>query len=179
MGQHRLVRKGMFLYDCLLHVPMIWIVPGLKGGRRSKALTQGVDYLPTLIELTGGKARPELPGRSLKQTFAGAAEPAGRAIFTSASYGELTRELVEKNKMSAEDPEIPLHSLAEENSSDSKNRYSMVRTHEWKFLLSESRPPELYRMNDGWIERQNVAEKAEHAAVRRGMEQKLRAFWRW
>ena len=38
---------------------------------------------------------------------------------------------------------------------------------------------ELYRMNDGWIERQNVAEKAEHAAVRRGMEQKLRAFWRW
>jgi hypothetical protein len=46
-------------------------------------------------------------------------------------------------------------------------------------LLSESRPPELYRMNDGWIERENVAERAEHAAVRRDMEQKLWAFWRW
>ena len=81
--------------------------------------------------------------------------------------------------MSSEDPETPLHTLAEENSSDSKNRYSMVRTHEWKFLLSESRPAELYRMNDGWIERENVAERAEHAAVRRDMEQKLRSFWRW
>ena len=100
---------------------MIWNVPGLKGGRRSKALTQGIDYLPTLIELTGGKALPELPGRT---------------IFTSASYGELSRDLVEKNKMSQEDPEAPLHTLAEENSSDSTNRYSMVRTHEWKFPLS-------------------------------------------
>src|SRR5882672_3343150 len=49
MGQHRLVRKGMFLYDCLLHVPMIWNAPGLKGGQRSKALTQGIDFFPTLI----------------------------------------------------------------------------------------------------------------------------------
>ena len=50
---------------------MIWNVPGHKGGRRSKALTQGSDYLPTLIELTGGKARPELPGRSLEADLRG------------------------------------------------------------------------------------------------------------
>ena len=81
--------------------------------------------------------------------------------------------------MSSEDPETPLHSLAEEESGDSTNRYSMVRTHEWNFRLSESRPPELYRMNDGRIERENVAGKAEHVAVRRDMEQRLRAFWRW
>ncbi len=178
MGQHRLVRKGMFLYDCLLHVPMIWHIPGLKGGQRSKALTQGIDYLPTLIQLTGGKARPELPGRSLTQTFTGSQEPAARIIFTSASYGELSRELVEQNKMK-DDPETPLHSLAEETSSDSKNRYSMVRSREWKFLMSESRPPELYRMNDGWVEKENIAEKTEHATVRREMEQKLQAFWKW
>ena len=28
MGTHRMVRKGMFLYDSLLHVPMIWWAPG-------------------------------------------------------------------------------------------------------------------------------------------------------
>ncbi len=178
MGQHRLVRKGMFLYDCLLHVPMIWHVPGLKGGQRSKVLTQGIDYFPTLIELTGGKMRPELPGRSLKQALNGTQDPAARNIFTSASYGELSRELVEQNKMK-NDPETPLHSLAEESSSDSKNRYAMVRSREWKFLMSESRPPELYRMSDGWLERENVAEKAENATVRREMEQKLQAFWKW
>ncbi len=179
MGQHRLVRKGMFLYDCLLHVPMIWSVPGLRGGRRTKAMAQGIDYFPTLIELTGGKARPELPGRSLKQTFGGAAEQAGRTMYTSASYGELSREIVEKNKDSNAEADTPLHTLAEENSSSPTNKYSMVRTHEWKFLLSQSRPAELYRMNDGWIERENVVEKAEFAGVRREMEQKLRAFWKW
>ena len=28
MGHHHMVRKGMFLYDALLHVPMIWYAPG-------------------------------------------------------------------------------------------------------------------------------------------------------
>ena len=178
MGQHRLVRKGMFLYDCLLHAPMIWHVPGLKGGQRMKALTQSIDYFPTLLELTGGKARPDLPGRSLKSAMGGGPEPAGRQIFTSASYGELPREVVETNHLNSQ-PDAPLHTLAEEMSSDSKNRYSMARSREWKFLLSESRPPELYRMNGGWVEQENVAEKAEYAPVRREMEQKVRAFWQW
>ncbi|HTM50504.1 MAG TPA: sulfatase-like hydrolase/transferase [Bryobacteraceae bacterium] len=179
MGQHRLVRKGMFLYDCLLHVPMIWNAPGLRGGRRSKTLAQGIDYFPTLVDLTGGKAPDGLAGRSLKPFFSGASDPAGHAIFTSASYGELSRELVETNKVASEDAETPLHTLAEETSSGSGNRYSMMRTREWKFLLSESRPPELYRMNDGWVERENLADRPEHAPVRRQMEQRLRAFWRW
>jgi len=179
MGQHRLVRKGMFLYDCLLHVPMIWSIPGMKGGLRTRQLTQGIDYFPTLIELTGGKPRPDLPGRSLKSAFAGVPEPATRTIYTSASYGELSREIVEKNKDSNEDPETPLHTLAEENSSSPKNRYAMVRTHDWKYLMSESRPPELYKMNDGFIERENVATKPENATVRHDLEQKLQAFWKW
>lgn len=33
--------------------------------------------------------------------------------------------------------------------------------------------------NDGWVEKENIAEKAEHATVRREMEQKLQAFWKW
>ncbi|MEO7651132.1 MAG: sulfatase-like hydrolase/transferase [Bryobacteraceae bacterium] len=142
MGQHRLVRKGMFLYDALLHVPMLWRVPGMKGGRRTKVLTRGIDIFPTLADLTGGTLPRELPGRSLKSVFAGP-EPdeTGRAIFTSAAYGELPRELVEKNKDSSADPETPLHSLAEERSSRPENRYSMIRTRDWKFLLSESRAP--------------------------------------
>lgn len=179
MGQHRLVRKGMFLYDCLLRIPMIWSAPGMKGGVRSNALTQGIDIFPTLLELTGGRSQTSLPGRSLKSSFSGAPDQPGRTIFTSASYGELPREVVEKHTHSSEDPETPLHSLAEENSSDSKNRYAMIRNHEWKFLRSESRPPELYRMNDGWVERENLAERSEYASVRRDLEQRLHAFWRW
>ena len=123
---------------------------------------------------------PEDPAaRVARARCRGSPDAAGRAIFTSAAYGELPRELVEKNRIEGEDPEIPLHSLAEETSSKPENRYAMARTHEWKFLLSESRPPELYRMSDGWVERQNVAGQPEYASVRRDMEQRLRSFWRW
>src|SRR2546421_13111194 len=70
MGQHRAVRKAMFLYDALLHVPMIWHVPGLTGrGRRLQALAQGIDIFPTLGDLTGGELKWHLPGRSLKPLF--------------------------------------------------------------------------------------------------------------
>ena len=72
MGQHRAVRKAMFLYDALLHVPMIWHVPGMGGrARRTEALAQGIDIFPTLVELTGGKTDDYLPGRSLKPILTG------------------------------------------------------------------------------------------------------------
>ena len=179
MGQHRLVRKGMFLYDCLLHVPMIWHVPGIRGGRRSKALTQGIDIFPTLVDLTGGKMPRETPGRSLKALFAAEPNEPERAVFTSSGYAELPRETVEQHKNSAEDSETPLHSLAEEVSSHAQYRNSMIRTRDWKFILSESRPPELYRMDGGWVERENVADRSENAAVRRDMEERLTKWWKW
>jgi hypothetical protein len=72
-----------------------------------------------------------------------------------------------------------LHSLAEETSSHAQFRNSMIRTREWKFILSESRPPELYRMDGGWVERENVADRSEYAAIRRGFDERLRAWWKW
>src|SRR5205823_4101665 len=97
MGHHRAVRKAMFLYDALLHVPMIWHVPGKSGnGRRTQALAQGIDIFPTIVDLTGGNPNRDLPGRSLKPILTGNDQPdASRAIFTSAAYAELPRELIE------------------------------------------------------------------------------------
>jgi len=77
---------------------MIWKAPGFGGARRSKVLEQGIDIFPTMIELTGGKARPDLPGRSLKQALAGTPGPASCAIFTSAGYAELPPEMVEQHR---------------------------------------------------------------------------------
>jgi arylsulfatase A-like enzyme len=179
MGQHRLVRKGMFLYDCLLHVPMLWHIPGTRGGRQSKALTQGIDIFPTLVDLTGGKLPRELPGRSLKPLFASEPNEPDRAIFTGCGYAELPRETVEEHKNSKEDPDTPLHSLAEEVTSHAEHRSAMARTRDWKFIQSESRPPELYRMDGGWIERENLAGRPENAAIRRSLEQRVQSWWKW
>jgi hypothetical protein len=69
--------------------------------------------------------------------------------------------------------------MAEETSSLPQKRYAMVRTQEWKFLLSESRPPELYQMNGGWVETRSVADRPEFAAARREWERCLRSFGSW
>jgi len=180
MGHHRAVRKGMFLYDALVHVPMIWYVPGLsRPGRRTRALSHGVDVFPTLVDLTGGTPPRDLPGRSLKPVLAGEEAAERDAIFTSAAYGELPRELVETNQLRSNDKKVPLHTLVEDGSDVPQHRMSMLRTQEWKFILNESRPPELYRMDGGWVERENVAERNEFAEVRRQFEKRLQAWWRW
>jgi len=48
MGHHRAVRKAMFLYDALLHVPMIlacaWNCRPRRGA--TTALAQGIDIFP-------------------------------------------------------------------------------------------------------------------------------------
>lgn len=181
MGQHRAVRKAMFLYDALLHVPMIWLVPGMTArGLRLRALAQGIDIFPTLADLTGGKLENDLPGHSLKPLLiAGDRSDDRPAIFTSAGYGEWPRELIETNRLKSANPETPLHTHVEDGSDVLQHRQSMVRTREWKLILSESRGPELYRMNGGWTEQANVAGQKEFASVRKDLEQRLTAWWRW
>lgn len=179
MGHHRAVRKAMFCYDSLLHVPMIWYVPGIAGRGRTQALTQGIDVFPTLVDLTGGKPPADLPGRSLRPVLTGAAPGVRDAAFTSAAYGEWPRELVETNRLSTASPTTPLHTLVEDGSDIPDHRMAMLRTHEWKLILNESRPPELYRMDGGWVERENLAARPEYASIRRQLEQRLTAWWRW
>jgi len=55
----------------------------------------------------------------------------------------------------------------------------MVRTSQWKLILNETRPPELYKMADGWTERENLAEKRDFRGVRRSLEAKIRDVWKW
>ncbi len=181
MGQHRAVRKAMFLYDALLHVPMIWRVPGMGDrGRRIEALAQGIDIFPTLVELTGGKPDSDLPGRSLKPILTDKnRSDDNRAIFTSAGYAELPRELIETNRLRSADPALPLHTLVEDGSDIPQYRQSTIRTREWKLVLSESRPPELYRMAGGWIERKNLASEEIYASIRRDLETRLISWWKW
>jgi hypothetical protein len=180
MGQHRAVRKSMFLYDALLHVPMIWHVPGITRGRRTHALAQGIDIFPTLVELTGGKLSGDLPGRSLKPMMHGQDDTdPNHAIFTSAGYGEWPRELIETHRLSSADVNLPLHTLVEDGGDEFQYRQAMIRSQEWKLLMSESRPPELYHMNGGWIERENVFNNNSFANVRRDLEKRLKEWWQW
>jgi len=62
LGEHgRLVHTQA--YPECLHIPLIVVAPG-RGGARVARVVETVDYAPTIYELTGVQAPPDLPGRS-------------------------------------------------------------------------------------------------------------------
>ncbi|MDZ7722233.1 MAG: sulfatase-like hydrolase/transferase [candidate division KSB1 bacterium] len=182
MGQHRMVRKGEYLYDALLHVPMIWYAPGyIESGLRVPNLAQGVDIFPTLVDLAGGAPDENLSGRSLKPFLTGEPrEEPEYTIFASTAYSELPPNYFEDPEpFIPPKEEDPFHSRVQNLVSRPKQRCAMARTRDWKLILNENRPPELYHMNGGWIERKNVADNKEFAAIRGKLENRIRETWAW
>lgn len=182
MGHHRMVRKGMFLYDALLHVPMIWYAPALiKSGIRVKNMAQGVDLFPTLADLTGGRVADELPGRSLKPLLRGASkQEKDFAVFASAAYSDLPPNYFDDPEQPYDpDSDVPFHTRVENLTWKAESRTAMVRTSHWKLILNETRSPELYKMAEGWTEKENLAEKRDFRSVRRTLEAKIRDVWKW
>ena len=183
MGHHRMVRKGMFLYDSLLHVPMIFYAPArLPKGHRVSNISQGVDLFPTLVDLTGGNIPEGLPGRSLRLLLEG-----GRlqdrndfSVFAAAAYSDLPEDYFDNPEPAYKpDSDIPFHTRVERLTWKTENRIAMARTLDWKLIVNESRPPELYNMAGGRTERENVAENREYTATRASLERTIESIWKW
>jgi arylsulfatase A-like enzyme len=182
MGEHRMVRKGMFLYDALLHVPLICYAPGIiKKGMRVKNLSQHVDIFPTLIDMTGGSSGDDFPGRSLLPFLNGETkEDKDFAIMASAMYSDLPPNYFNNPELPYNpNSERPFHSRVEDLTWNDEQRTIMVRTPDWKFIQNESHPPELYHMAGGFVEKENVADKKEHSNIRKTLENKVKSEWKW
>ena len=69
---HGNVEHGRTLYEEQLRVPMIWRLPaGAGGGRRIAGHADQLDVTPTLLDLAGLPADPQLPGSSLTPVLEG------------------------------------------------------------------------------------------------------------
>ncbi len=180
MGDYGMVRKGMFLYDSLLHVPLLWWAPGrIASGARTDALALSADLFPTLAELTGGESPPQASGASIADTLL--RQESGRdEIFTSAAYGDLAPDVLPPNLAPDDEDGTPRHTRVLQPTMRPTHRTKMVRTPEWKLIQSETGPPELYRIEDiRPKERRNLVDVAEHSRIRRNLERKLGAWWTW
>jgi len=71
LGEHGEMSHGLFIYDATLKVPFVVAGPGVSGGRIAPTVARGIDVLPTLLDLAGMKARPEIEGRSLRPALEG------------------------------------------------------------------------------------------------------------
>jgi len=87
VGHHGLMAKGCAFYEGLVRVPLIVSMPGtVEAGRTCDALVELVDIAPTLLELAGMPADPEMHGRSLLPLLTGAANPAEHRDAAMCTY---------------------------------------------------------------------------------------------
>lgn len=82
LGEHGEYNHGIFLYDSTLRIPWIMAGPGIPPGVRVQQQAREIDLLPTILDLTGGKAAPVVQGTSLVPTFF------GKPVDTAYSYEE-------------------------------------------------------------------------------------------
>jgi len=69
--EHNLVEHTECLYDEVLRVPLIFIGPELKGGKRIQAQARSIDVIPTLLDLCGLSSKSEIQGVSLAPAIHG------------------------------------------------------------------------------------------------------------
>lgn len=167
MGEYNMVRKAMFLYDALLHVPMIWYAPGrIKEGRKLDDLAQYVDLFPTLLDFAGVNLPKDIAGKSLKNTLQGSEEKVNKYVFAESSYSKLPDNYWDNpepyyNTKSTR----PFHSRVEALTWGNAFKTAMLRSEEWKLIASDGEKPELYFMGSKHIERENVANNPKYRAV--------------
>ena len=72
LGEHGEEEHGFFIYDAVVHVPLIMRYPARIGrGVRVKTEARSVDLVPTVLDLAGLPPVASLPGRSLMPDIAG------------------------------------------------------------------------------------------------------------
>lgn len=72
LGEHGEHTHGVFLYDSTLRIPFLIAGPGIPAGLRVKQQARTIDFLPTLLEVMGGRAPGSVQGISLVPSFSGA-----------------------------------------------------------------------------------------------------------
>ncbi len=126
LGEHGEYTHGVFLYDSTLRIAFTLSGPGVPAGLRVKQQARTIDFLPTILELMGGKAPASVQGTSLTPYFA------SKEARTGVSYAETLY------------PKINM-GWAE---------LRAIRTNRWKYIRAPK--PELYDLSEDAAETNNV-----------------------
>jgi arylsulfatase A-like enzyme/Tfp pilus assembly protein PilF len=87
LGEHKEITHAMFVYNTTQHVPLLIRLPNASG-RSIKDLVQHIDLAPTILDLLGIKAFPEMQGKSLLPLMNGKKD-SKRMVFSESIYSEL------------------------------------------------------------------------------------------
>ena len=126
LGEHGEYSHGVFLYDATLRIAFMLSGPGVPAGTRVKQQARTIDFLPTVLDLMGGKPPAAVQGVTLTPYFA------GKDADTAVSYAETLY------------PKINM-GWAE---------LRAIRTNRWKYIRAPK--PELYDLTQDPAETQNL-----------------------
>jgi arylsulfatase A-like enzyme/Flp pilus assembly protein TadD len=126
LGEHGEYTHGVFLYDSTLRIVFMLSGPGVPAGARIRQQARTIDFLPTILDLMGGKPPVAVEGASLTPYFA------GKDARTAVSYAETLY------------PKINM-GWAE---------LRAIRTNHWKYIRAPK--PELYDLSQDPAEAHNV-----------------------
>lgn len=126
LGEHGEYSHGVFLYDATLRIAFMISGPGVPAGVRVKQQARAVDFLPTVLDLMGGKPAEAVDGASLVPSFS------GKEVPTAISYGETLY------------PKINM----------GWSELRAIRTNSWKYIRAPK--PELYDLIKDPAEKTNV-----------------------
>lgn len=159
LGDHGGLWHKNSLFERSARVPLIVYAPGMKAaGKASPRLVELVDLYPTLMELCGLPAPPELEGTSFLPLLEEPERPWKRAAFTLVARGEdpsdHTREVLYLGRS--------------------------LRTERWRYTEWEEgrRGIELYDHQQDPGEMRNLADHPDYSKVVRHLRNLLRAGWK-
>jgi arylsulfatase A-like enzyme/Flp pilus assembly protein TadD len=129
LGDHGERTHGVFIYDSTLRIPFLMAGPGIPAGLRVKKQARTIDFLPTLLEIMGGRAPRYVEGLSLVPLFS------GKPVATDISYAETLYPKMNMNW----------------------SELRAIRTNRWKYIRAPR--PELYDLTADPGETSNVIQQ--------------------
>jgi arylsulfatase A-like enzyme len=162
MGDHRMIRKSVNLYEALVHVPLIIRGPGI-AARPTEAMVENVDILPTLAELAGVASPKGVQGRSFASVLRG--ERASHRSHVCLEHGNPGPVLRPGDLSPADHDRLrpyEEHHLCKEISS---GPVKCVRSERWKFCMTPGDVDELYDLQNDPHELVNLARDPRYAEV--------------
>ncbi len=171
MGDHRMIRKGVTLYEALVHVPMVAWAPGRLAARATDAMATNVDIMPTLAEFAGVDVPGHVQGRSFAPVLRGEAKTHREEVFLE--HGDPGAPLKPGDLDAAEYAALAEDSGPHLCATISRGRTKAVRTERYKYCVTPGDVDELYDLREDPHELVNRADDPACAEVREECRRRL------
>ncbi|MBK7584957.1 MAG: sulfatase-like hydrolase/transferase [Myxococcales bacterium] len=135
-GEHGQIRHGYELWEALVHVPLMFLVPGTTPHRLDVPRSH-LDLAPTILELMGVAIEPPLRGKSLRPELFGTLGEARPIVI------DLPRDNLQDRRRAIVDGDLKLISRGDD---ERWLMYDVVRDPKERKNLTETRPDDFRRM---------------------------------